>query len=332
MHQLWIRSLARRRTLARLLRQAEQAQQLVVDDIPSMIWISEQQFLYLLARDYYRGVGLIVDAGIFLGSSTRAYTAGLRDRPDLDRLLRAGRPVRSYDLALCDDFMASLINAHYGKNYQPGDSFLEILANNIRGCEDCVQFCPGDITDQTVDVPIEVLFLDVCKTSAVNTHMIKEFFPRLIPGHSVLIQQDFVHEWLPWIHVAMGFFEPYFQFLGVVGESPSAVWLNTRKIPSTTSWECERGGDLYRTAPLPQLVKLFERGTRRLTSDNQQYVLGLAKSRMMAERGDRLGAMRLLDRLIPRFDQLHHRPSYYPHPNVMKDFIGKSVNDNAGKA
>ena len=105
-----------------------------------------------------------------------------------------------------------------------------------------------------------MLFLDVCKTSEVNAHIIKEFFPRLIPGHSVLLQQDFIHEWLPWIHVTMGLFEPYFQFLGVVGESPTAVWLNTRKIPEPTPWEVEGGSDLYRSARLPRLVELFERG------------------------------------------------------------------------
>src|SRR5262245_36765884 len=99
MFPVWLRSLSRRRTLARLLRQAGQAQRLVVEGIPSMIWMSEQQFLYLLARDYFQGTGVIVDAGIFLGSSTRTLTAGLRSRPDLERVLAAGQPVRSYDLA-----------------------------------------------------------------------------------------------------------------------------------------------------------------------------------------------------------------------------------------
>src|SRR5271157_3386568 len=158
MFPVWFRSLSHRRTLAKLLRQAGQAQRLVVENIPSMIWMSEQQFLYLLAREYFQGIGAIVDAGIFLGSSTRTFTAGLRDRPDLDRLLEAGRPVRSYDLGLCDDYMASLINAHYGTSSKSGDSFLEILQNNIQGCEDCVQFFAGDIRDQTIDSPIEVLF------------------------------------------------------------------------------------------------------------------------------------------------------------------------------
>ncbi len=321
MFSIWSRWTTRRRALSSLLQQAGLARSLIVEDIPSMIYPSEQQFLYLLARDYFQGVGVIADAGIFLGSSTRSFTAGLRDRPDLERLLRAGRPVRSYDLGLCDDHMACLINAHYGTDFQTGDSFIKILEKNIEGCQDCVQFFAGDICDQAIDAPIEVLFLDVCKTPELNAHIIKEFLPRLIPGHSVLIQQDFVHEWLPWLHVTMGLLKPYFRVLGVVGESPSAVWLNTRKIPSPTPWEKEGGNDLYWTAPLPRLLELFERGIEPLTSEKQRYLVELAKSRMIAERGDKLGALRLLERLNLRFDRLRNRPHYYPRPAVMKDFI-----------
>ncbi len=321
----WLRPLNRRPILDRILRQSAREREFVVEDIPTMIWISEQRFLHLLARDYFRGIGVIVDAGIFLGSSTRAFTAGLRERPNLDRLLGSGRPIRSYDLGLCDDYMASLINTHYKTQYKPGDSFLELLRENIRGCCDCVEFFAGDIRNQTIDAPIEVLFLDVCKNPAVNAHIIKEFFPRLIPGHSVLIQQDFVHEMLPWIHVTMGVFKPYFRFLGIVGDSPSGVWLNTRKIPTPTPWEVVGGGDLYRSTPLPQLLELFERGIECLKNENQRDMIELAKSRLIAERGDKPAALRLLARLDLRFDQLHDRPSYYPRPALLRDFIEAEI-------
>jgi len=321
MFSMWSRWTTRRRALSSLLQQAGLARSLIVEDIPSMINPSEQQFLYLLARHYFQGNGVIADAGIFLGSSTRSFTAGLRDRPDLERLLRAGRPVRSYDLGLCDDHMAAMTNAHYGTRFESGDSFLEILRNNIQGTEDCVQFFAGDIMNQTIDAPIEVLFLDVCKTSSVNAHVIKHFFPRLIAGHSVLIHQDFIHEYLPWIHITMGLFEPFFQFIGVIGESPSAVWLNTRTIPSPTPWEQEGGFDLYQSGPLPRLIELFERGIKSLTTENQRYLVDLAKSRMIAERGDKPGSLEFLERLNLRFDRLRNRPHYYPRPAVMKDFI-----------
>jgi hypothetical protein len=50
------------------------------------------------------------------------------------------------------------------------------------------------------------------------------------PWQSVLIHQDFVHDWLPWIHVTMGALAPYFEFISTV--LWSAVWLNTKPIPA----------------------------------------------------------------------------------------------------
>jgi hypothetical protein len=170
-----------------------------------------------------------------------------------------------------------------------------------------------------------VLFLDVCKTSAVNAHIIKEFFPRLIPGHSVLIQQDFIHEWLPWLHVTMGLFKPYFQFLGVVPGSPSAVWLNTRRIPDPTPWVREGGGDLYRSASLSRVVKLFEQGIQPIRDEKQLYLIELAKSLMLAERGDKPGAFRLLERLNLRFDELDDKAVPYRRPALLRAFIEERV-------
>jgi hypothetical protein len=233
-------------------------------------------------------------------------------------------PVRSYDLCLCDHQMAGIINTHYGTALKDGESFLEILRENIRTCSDCVELVTGDITQQSIDEPIEVLFLDVCKTPAVNSHIIKKFFSRLIPGRSVVIQQDFVHEWLPWLPITMGLFEPYFQFLGVIGESPSAVWLNTRAIPDLAPWEKEGAGDLYWDVPLPRLLGLFDRGIRSLTNENHRYWVELAKCRLIADRGQKTRALDLLDRLTLRFDRLPERPEYIPPPHGMKKYVVSS--------
>ena len=45
-------------------------------DTPSMMSIPERQFLFGLASRYYAGKGIIVDAGIFLGASTRCFGEG----------------------------------------------------------------------------------------------------------------------------------------------------------------------------------------------------------------------------------------------------------------
>jgi hypothetical protein len=119
----------------------------------------------------------------------------------------------------------------------------------------------------------------------------------------------------------MGLFRPYFKFMGIVGESSTAVWLNTRKIRRWAPWQRKGGNDFYQTAPLARLVELFEQGIEPLTKENQRYLVDLAKSRMLAERGDKPGAFDLLKRLNRRFDQLHNPPTYYSSPAVMKQYI-----------
>src|SRR5690606_38881587 len=52
-----------------------------VVDHPGMTSRREKSMLYWLARNHYAGDGLIVDAGLFLGASTNAFAAGLKDGP-----------------------------------------------------------------------------------------------------------------------------------------------------------------------------------------------------------------------------------------------------------
>src|SRR5919198_1732463 len=69
--------------------------------IPTMLSKAERRLLYSLARDYAGEDAAIVDAGCFLGGSTAALLAGVRDRKEPWR----GPPVESYDLFRVDDYM-----------------------------------------------------------------------------------------------------------------------------------------------------------------------------------------------------------------------------------
>src|ERR671930_1808243 len=68
--------------------------------IPTMLSKAERRLLYSLARDCASGDGAIVDAGCFLGGSTAALLAGVRDRPEP----WTGPPVKSYDLFRVEAF------------------------------------------------------------------------------------------------------------------------------------------------------------------------------------------------------------------------------------
>ena len=75
---------------------------------------------------------------------------------------------------------------------------------------------------------IEIMFLDVCKTPEINFR-IQQLFSRMIPGKSVLIQQDYIYENLPYIKITMGYLRDYFEYIGSIG--CSVVFLLKKEIP-----------------------------------------------------------------------------------------------------
>ncbi|MCA1689369.1 MAG: hypothetical protein LC720_02665 [Actinobacteria bacterium] len=194
---------------------------------PTMLSIEEKQLLYVLARDYIRGEGAVVDAGCFLGGSTIALAAGYAENRRARRA-RRGPPIHTYDLFAVDpsfrrdypDLVADIA----------GDStrarFEEVVGPRLEH----VEVHEGDICRaRWSGEPIDVLFIDVCKSWSINDHVVGEFFPALVPGRSVVIQQDLIHEWLPYLTITMGLFEDAFELIATVPWC-SAVYVSTRAI------------------------------------------------------------------------------------------------------
>ena len=166
--------------------------------IPTMLSKSERRLLYSLARDYCSSEGAIVDAGCFLGGSTAALLAGVRDRP--------GPPVRrveSYDLFRIEaftvpKFFADDASARVGDSFRPRfDAYVARF-----GVPHVVH--EGDITEiGWSGGPIEVLFLDVLKSWEINDAVLRDFFPSLVPGRSVIVHQDYGWGDTPWIPITV---------------------------------------------------------------------------------------------------------------------------------
>jgi hypothetical protein len=205
---------------------AQQVPQEVLE-VPSMITADERRLLYWLARHYFSGEGTILDAGCYLGGSTLALAAGLRDRGDSDH---AGRPIFSYDIFRVDEGMTPDLPSDAG--LKEGDSFRPLFEENLG---ECLRYCTvleGNILDHgwAGDGPIEIAFIDLLKTSGLNDFAVETFFGEFIPGRTILVHQDFVHEFCPWIHVTMGYFDPYFELLDLF-DFGSAVYLLREPIP-----------------------------------------------------------------------------------------------------
>lgn len=193
-------------------------------EVRKMIRPTEANLLYTLAKICYKGDGEIVDLGAFLGGSTLAFSKGLKENVAVKNKFRR---IHSFDRFIADsDYMLSYLkNTHNGEN-----NFLEEFKNYLAGYEDYYNVYPGDINKiQWLKYPIELLFVDIAKTQAINNHLIPNFFSCLIPGNSVLVQQDFVHLHCPWVHTTMSYLWEYFELIDVV--VPSLVFFNKKEIP-----------------------------------------------------------------------------------------------------
>jgi hypothetical protein len=167
--------------------------------IPTMLSKAERRLLYSLARDYATGVGAVVDAGCFLGGSTAALLAGVRDRP----APWTGAPVTSYDLFRVE---ASTIPKffHDRRSVRVGDSFRPRYDAHVARFDVPHVVHEGDITEiGWAGGPIDILFLDVLKSWEINDAVLRDFFPSLVPGRSVIVHQDYGWGDTPWIPITV---------------------------------------------------------------------------------------------------------------------------------
>jgi hypothetical protein len=166
--------------------------------IPTMLSKLDRKLLYTLARDYASGDGAIVDAGCFLGGSTVVLLDGLRDRPTK----WTGPPIESYDKFRVEEYTVPLFFGD--ESVQVGDSFRARFEANTAGFGLPHKVHEGDVIDiGWSGSPIDILFLDLVKSWKINDAILRDFFPSLVPGRSVIVHQDYGWGTMPWIPITM---------------------------------------------------------------------------------------------------------------------------------
>jgi hypothetical protein len=200
--------------------------------VVTMLLEDERKLLYYLASEYAQDRGCIIDAGCFLGGSTTALGLGVVARQE-----RAGHPsqnkIHSYDRFEAEKWT---IGSLLPPSFQPKQSFRSIFDENIQEVASLVQVHQGDILSQPWGGgPIELLFIDCAKHWIISDFITYHFFKSLIPGHSIVIQQDYLWDsWNAWIHITMEYYSDYFRLLTHTGTN-SVVFLYERKIPFLSS-------------------------------------------------------------------------------------------------
>ena len=193
------------------------------DKVPTMLSRMERRLYLWLAEHWATGVGSIVDLGSFVGGSTaclaqgRARAGGQQTVHAFDRF-RASEPVK--ENILYDSGIARF----------DGPDILPLSTQLLAPFDPPVRFWKGEIEDQVwTGEPIEILAVDAAKTAQSADLIAEMFFPDLIPGRSVVVQQDFLHWKVPWVPAQMEWMSDCFQPVAVVPRD-SVVYLCTAPV------------------------------------------------------------------------------------------------------
>jgi hypothetical protein len=243
--------------------------------VPSMMSVAERRFIYGLASKYYSGEGIIVDAGIFLGASTRCFGEGLRENPSLEKAVAGWRrPIVSFERGIVTPTMPAFFKRNsIETDLSPGDSFAEMLRENVRPVIDMVDLRVGDIMETgKLEQPVEILFLDVLKLPDINKFVVENYYSKLIPGRSVVIQQDYFYDLLPYIKIYQEAFADYFAYIGEIGST--AIFLCTRKIPQEATLQIDEKLDSG------EQLRLASIALQRSNDPARRFLMALSKARL----------------------------------------------------
>ncbi len=247
---------------------------------PTMLADDELALLYWLGSEYYRGEGEIIDAGCFLGGSSFALASGVKANKHVSDDQKAGR-VHTYDLFVVDDMEGHEGYLNAFPDVKEGESFVHIFERFQEPHREVIDLSAGDVmkTSWPADKDIEILFIDLAKAECINDFVVKTYFPHLVPGKSVVIQQDYLFCDLPWIHITMEVFRDYFRIIDDVPWA-SRVYILEKEIPK----ELIEGFD-FAAIPFEKKVALFEQAQETVEGTQWAGQLHLAKTRLYINEG-----------------------------------------------
>ena len=167
---------------------------------PALIEPLERQLLYNLAKHHCDGRGDVVELGAFLGASTIALAAGLRDSPAGQQ----GRRVRTYDCFECSDTgaLAPALRRRLRASQLEGFllvgdgrlDFEECFQEVIRPYQAYIAATRCYLSDAQWSGAIELLHIDLPKDYSQLRYVKQRFFPHLLPG-AIVVHQDFLYHW-----------------------------------------------------------------------------------------------------------------------------------------
>lgn len=256
---------------------------------PAMLLTEERHLLYWLGREYVTGAGAIIDGGSFLGGSFYALAAGL----DCSKVPLQRRHIECYDTFIANDYMRQAFPGHL-QGIETGTSFRGRFEDLTKKYAKYRTVHAGNIEEVGwKGDPIELLVLDVLKSWQTNDKVCGQFFPCVLPGRGVIVHQDYVHEWCPWIPITMEYLREYVECIDIA--MTSAIFLVRKQIPLRAVEQCSE-----RMLPHAEQRALFKRAMSRFRG-TQRGVLECCEARLLLLQGDTRSAKATLEGIRQRY-------------------------------
>ncbi|WP_371170940.1 hypothetical protein [Aliiroseovarius sp. 2305UL8-7] len=188
-----------------------------------MLALEEQKLYYWLTSHWADDVGAVVDLGCFVGGSTARLAAGHA---------RACHKswIHAYDRFLANERTKEAYLYRNGIAEFDGADTYWLARDLLHPWDDHITLHRGDIRHKAWDGdPIELLILDAAKSDERIDNIAETFFPHLIPGKSLVIQQDYYHWKLPWIPAQMQRMHRWFKPIAYCPDD-TVIFLNTRQV------------------------------------------------------------------------------------------------------
>lgn len=192
---------------------------------------AEQEYFLHYGKNLYSGQGEIVDLGCWMGSTTIPLVKGLLQNTIF---AESSRKIYAYDTFIWFDVMReSVAGTNLVGKYKDGDSFLDEYKRRTSKYAASIEIRAGDLKEIGWNGDkIEFLLVDAMKNWELTSAILKDFYTQLIPGKSLVLQQDFSHYFTPWIHLVHWHLREYFEFSEDIPKSSSVVFRLQKQVPS----------------------------------------------------------------------------------------------------
>jgi hypothetical protein len=190
----------------------------------------ELAFCESYARECFSGEGRMVDLGCWYGATTFSLARGLKR----NWRARNNRLIEGFDLFVWSIWMDPIADhIKMPRLYQDGESFFHDAQKLLAPYKNVVRLYQQDLMEyEPATGPVELLFVDAMKSWPLAKKIVTGFFPLLIPGRSIVVQQDFVfHDPIAATsHLLMWRLRDHFEWIHQIPGAGSVVFLCKKRI------------------------------------------------------------------------------------------------------